>query len=84
MPNVLPLSSVRANNGQWHHVTFMRTGKWFQLKMDSGEGRYYNETWGKAGASQNFNLRRDQIVAGARVVFDADPTFDKRGLKDSK
>ncbi|XP_033753809.1 LOW QUALITY PROTEIN: neural-cadherin-like [Pecten maximus] len=83
MPNVLSLSAVRANNGQWHHVKFIRTGKWFQLKMDGGEGRYYNETWGKYGESQKFHLRSDQIVAGARVVFDATPTFDKRGLKDT-
>jgi len=84
LPNVLSLSAVPANNGQWHHVTFSHIGKWFQLKMDSGEGRFQNETWGGPGEGQKFSLRRDEIVAGARVIFDSTPNYNGRGLSQSE
>ncbi|KAK3086712.1 hypothetical protein FSP39_022355 [Pinctada imbricata] len=76
----LSLSSAPANNGQWHTVHVHRIGRWFQLKMDSGEGRYFNETFGSNKDSQFFYMKRDQIVAGARVSFDPSAYYNGKGL----
>jgi hypothetical protein len=36
--------------------------------MDSGEGRYFNETFGNQQDSVGFYLRKDRIVSGSRVL----------------
>lgn len=84
MENVISLSSAPAANGQWHSLSMKRIGRWFQLKMDSGEGRYYNETWGSLHESQFFNLKRDQIVSGSLVKFRPNANFHGKDLRDSK
>lgn len=84
MENVISLSSAPAANGQWHSLSMKRIGRWFQLKMDSGEGRYYNETWGSLHDSQFFNLKRDQIVSGSLVKFRPNANFHGKDLRDSK
>ena len=81
--NRLSLPAAPANNGQWHTVYVRRVGRWFHLSMDGGEGRNVNQTFGSDKHSQFFNLRRDQIVAGARVSFDP-PYFNGKGLTQSK
>jgi hypothetical protein len=82
--NIISLSDAKANNGQWHTVKFIRSGQWIQLKMDSGEGRYFNETFGNQQDSVGFYLRKDRIVSGSRVVYDPSTRFEGRGLVDSK
>lgn len=52
--------------------------------MDSGEGRYFNETFGNQQDSVGFYLRKDRIVSGSRVVYDPSTRFEGRGLVDSK
>ena len=52
--------------------------------MDSGEGRYFNETFGNQQDSIGFYLRKDRIVSGSRVVYDPSTRFEGRGLVDSK
>lgn len=84
MENVISLSAAPAANGQWHSLSMKRIGRWFQLKMDSGEGRYYNETWGSLQDSQFFNLKRDQIVSGSLVKFRPNANFHSKDLRDSK
>ena len=84
MNDVISLSNAKANNGQWHTVTLIRSGQWIQLKMDSGEGRYFNEVFSNQQGSKQFSLSRDRIVSGSRVVYDPNARFDGRGLVDSK
>lgn len=82
--NVIALSEAVANNGQWHTVTLTRSGQWIQLKMDSGEGRFFNETFDNTYNGKSFMLSRDRIVSGSRVVWDPNARFEARGLSDSK
>ncbi|KAK3581134.1 hypothetical protein CHS0354_033929 [Potamilus streckersoni] len=69
----LALSYARASNGQWHSVTLTRIGKWLELQMDGGEGRYRNETYGPTDGHQMFSMKMDQVVSGAYVVFSRNP-----------
>ncbi|XP_071177027.1 neural-cadherin-like isoform X2 [Mytilus edulis] len=81
--NVIALSEAVANNGQWHTVTLTRSGQWIQLKMDSGEGRFFNETFDNTYNGKSFMLSRDRIVSGSRVVWDPNARFEARGLSDT-
>mgnify|MGYP000486511439 CR=1 FL=1 len=80
----LTLSSAPASNGQWHTVYMTRIGKYFELKMDSGEGRYRNETWGTAGARELIMINMYEIVTGAHVVFSTNPVVNGQDLNQSK
>ena len=81
---VLSLVDAPASNGQWHTVYMKRIGKWFQLKMDGGEGRYYNESWGPENGHQLFALKMYNIVSGAHVVFTKNPIAQGQDLTKSK
>lgn len=84
------LDSADASNGQWHTLEMRRIGQWFQLKMDSGEGRYYAESWGSPLGTQVFFMSMSKILLGARVVFgqkdpnEAKPVFDGQDLSKSE
>ena len=41
----LSLDYVEVNDGEWHTVLIGRYGNQAVLRLDSGEGRFYNETW---------------------------------------
>ncbi|XP_061162553.1 neural-cadherin-like [Saccostrea echinata] len=81
--NIISLSEAPAANGQWHSLSVKRIGRWFQLKMDSGEGRYYNETWGSIQDSQFFDLKRDHIVSGSMVKFYPIADFHSKDLRET-
>ncbi|KAL4234097.1 hypothetical protein ACF0H5_005750 [Mactra antiquata] len=81
--SVLSLSKAEASNGQWHTVYLKRIGKWFELKMDGGEGRYRNETWGKPGGRESISIKLNQIVTGAHVVFTKTPYPDGLDLNET-
>ena len=81
---VLSLVDAPASNGQWHTVSMKRIGKWFQLKMDGGEGRYYNESWGLEDGHHLFALKMYNIVSGAHVVFTKNPIAQGQDLTKSK
>ena len=80
----LSLDNAPASNGQWHNLLMRRIGKWFQLKMDGGEGRYYNESWGPEGGDQLISIKMYQIVAGGHVVFSSNPIVNGQDLNKSK
>lgn len=61
-----------------------RIGKYFELKMDSGEGRYRNETYGAPDARELMKINMYQIVSGAHVVFSAKPEANGQDLNNSK
>ncbi|XP_060579771.1 LOW QUALITY PROTEIN: neural-cadherin-like [Ruditapes philippinarum] len=79
----LMLAKAPASNGQWHTVYMNRIGKWFELKMDSGEGRYRNETWGPFNGRELISIRMYQIVTGAHVVFTKNPIPDGLDLNNT-
>lgn len=80
----LSLAQAPASNGQWHTIYMRRIGKWFQLKMDGGEGRYINETWGLTDGRELMSMKMYQIVTGAHVVFSKNPIPDGLDLNESK
>ena len=41
----LSLDYVEVNDGEWHIVRIRRYGNQAVLRLDSGEGRFYNETY---------------------------------------
>lgn len=82
--STISLAKAPASNGQWHTVNMKRIGKWFELKMDSGEGRYRNETWGPTNGRELISIRMYQIVTGAHVVFTKNPIPDGLDLNNSK
>lgn len=57
-----------------------------QLKMDSGEGRFFNELFGNENDGKDFYLRKNRLVAGSRVIWEGESIakYDGRGLPDSK
>ena len=44
--NILRLSEIEVNDGQWHHVVVERFGKEVAIMLDGGEGAGYNYTFG--------------------------------------
>lgn len=77
------LAEAPASNGQWHTVYMKRIGKWFQLKMDGGEGRYQNESWGLNNGRQLMAMKMYYIVTGAHVVFSKNPIPDGLDLNET-
>ena len=45
----LSLDYVDVNDGVWHVVKIGRYGNQAVLQLDTGEGRFYNETWVEEG-----------------------------------
>ena len=82
--SILPLSRARASNGQWHTVFLRRIGRWFQLHMDSGEGRYRNETRGSMNGRELIQIDMYGIVTGAHVVFRNNPIVHSQDLNESE
>ena len=81
----LTLAKAPASNGQWHTVFLKRIGSWFQLKMDGGEGRYYNESWGPASSHQLISIKMYQVTAGAHVAYNnRNPIENGQDLNKSK
>ncbi|WAR12271.1 CADN-like protein, partial [Mya arenaria] len=81
--SVLSLTEARASNGQWHTVHMRRIGRWFELKMDGGEGRYRNETWGSLGGRELIQIDMYGIVSGANVVFRTKPVVHSQDLNET-
>ena len=65
----ISLSSVEANNGNWHTVTLERYGKEFVLQMDGGERHNNVETEGPINGALDFTVKPDQIYSGAYVEY---------------
>ncbi|KAH3768209.1 hypothetical protein DPMN_169421 [Dreissena polymorpha] len=82
--SALTLARAPASNGQWHTVSLRRIGRWFELKMDDGEGRYRNTTWGPIGGRELITIDMYGIVSGAHVVFSNNPIVDSLDLNQSE
>lgn len=63
------LDRVSANDGQWHTVKIKRRGKFMALSMDNGEGSHYWEFQGPDSGHHLFEVRPNQIYAGAALDY---------------
>ncbi|XP_074646658.1 neural-cadherin-like [Tubulanus polymorphus] len=61
------LPNVNVADGAWHTAKIERWGKMVFLKLDGGEGRYYNYDLG--GTSNYYQILIEEIFAGAIVKF---------------
>ena len=71
----LELTYVNASDGQWHTARVDRVGAWVTLKVDGGEGRFFNATPvtgpAQGGISNHLHIRVSQrsLFAGGDVRF---------------
>jgi hypothetical protein len=71
----LTLHFVNASNGEWHTVYMERYGKAVTLKMDVGEGRFYNHTSGDTHGHQITRLE-GTVLGGADYYKDSKYLFN--------
>ena len=76
---IVELSHVNISDGQWHTVYVERIGQWVVLKLDSGEGRYFNETFGVHSGHLHVRVSQRSLFAGGDVRF---PSSDSPPLVD--
>ena len=82
----MALNQVNVSDGQWHTIFVERIGKMAVLKLDSGEGRYYNMSRGSLTAHLQILVARRQFYAGGDVKFPSsrDPAIVDYDFRDSK
>ena len=81
----LRLTYVNISDGQWHTVYVDRHGQWVTLKLDTGEGRWFNETLGIPSGHLHIKLDKRGLLTGgnARFPIHSAPLVDN-DLKDSE
>ena len=60
---------VNASDGLWHVVTISRYGNQVILKMDQGEGKYYNESLPNEEHRLMYMHDTRQTYGGAEVYY---------------
>ncbi len=80
------LAHVNVTEGQWHTVRVQRVGKSAIMRLDGGEGRYYNRTEGTLNGHMHIKVARRQFYAGGDVKFPAHnvPAIVDYDYRDSK
>lgn len=73
------LSYVNVSDGQWHTVRVDRIGQWAVMKLDSGEGRFFNETFGVRNGHIQIRVSQRSMFAGGNVRF---PSIQSEPLVD--
>jgi len=63
------LSYANVSDGGWHTAYVNRIGQWVELKVDGGEGRNFNESFGFPGGHHEIRLSQRNIFAGGDVRF---------------
>jgi len=63
------LSYVNVSDGTWHTAFVNRIGQWVELKVDGGEGRNFNESFGFSSGHHEIRLSQRNIFAGGDVRF---------------
>lgn len=80
------LSHFNVSDGRFHTVKIERVGQWVTMKLDGGEGRFFNESLGVPGRHLNIRISQSSLFAGGDVRFpssNAPPLVD-HDFKDSK
>ena len=80
------LSAVDVSDGEWHTAFVERIGRLAILKLDGGEGRYYNYTEGSYEGHLWILVARRQFYAGGDIKFPTsdDPAIVDYDFRDSK
>lgn len=63
------LTRVNVSDGEWHTVQVHRIGQWVELRLDGGEGRYFNESFGLPGGHLEIRISQRSLFAGGDVRF---------------
>lgn len=63
------LSYVNVSDGVWHTAYVQRTGQWVELRLDSGDGRYFNESLGIPEGHLEIRISQRNVFAGGDVRF---------------
>ena len=84
--NEVGLNQVNVSDGYWHTIYVERIGKMAVIKLDSGEGRYYNMSLGAIGGHLQILVARRQFYAGGDVKFPSskDPAIVDYDYRDSE
>ena len=65
----ITMTYANVSDGVWHTVKIHRIGKMTSMLIDGGEGRKYNETYGRSGAHHNIKIAQHQFFAGGDVKY---------------
>jgi len=63
------LSFANVSDGAWHTAYVSRVGQWVELKVDGGEGRNFNESFGFSAGHREIRLSQRNVFAGGDVRF---------------
>jgi len=63
------LSYANVSDGSWHTAHVSRIGQWVELKVDGGEGRNFNESFGFTNGHREIRLSQRNVFAGGDVRF---------------
>ncbi|CAG7819551.1 unnamed protein product [Allacma fusca] len=74
--NVLWLSFVPVDDGQWHTVKVSRHGSVAMLELDGGEGRKYNETFRFEGHQWMLVDKQEGVYAGGKAEYTGHRSFE--------
>ena len=78
---MVSLSHVNVSDGVWHTANVQRVGQWTELRLDGGEGRYYNETFGVSGGHLEIRISQRNMFAGGDVRFPSSNSPRKQASK---
>lgn len=76
----MTLTNFNASDGEWHSVFVNRVGQWVVLRVDSGEGRYFNESSSLVGGHVEMHIAQRGLLAGGDIRF---PSADSQPLVDN-
>jgi len=57
------------SDGVWHTAHLQRVGHWVELRLDGGEGRCFNESFGNIGDHLEIHISQRSLFAGGDVRF---------------
>lgn len=60
---------MNASDGVWHTARIHRIGHWVEIKLDGGEGRYFNESFGNTEDHLEIHVSQRSLFAGGAVRF---------------
>jgi Laminin G domain len=66
---MVALSHVNVADGVWHTAYVNRVGQWAELRLDGGEGRFFNESFGSPAGHLEIRLSQRNMFAGGDVRF---------------
>lgn len=66
---LVSLVRVNVSDGIWHTASVHRVGRWTQLRLDSGDERNFNESFGLPGGHLEMHLSQHGLFAGGYARY---------------